>query len=1394
MALIFLSHSSHNNAEALALGKWLSTNGWNDAFLDLDAKDGLVPGDRWQSKLRQAMEQCEAVLLLLSPQWARSDWCRLEYFLARQYNKRIFGVFIAPTPQGDIPPDLLTEWQAVDLTGGPTSQFIEVRLPNQVEITRVRFDAEALERLKDGLTRAGLTPTFFPWPPADDPDRSPFPGLRPLELNDAGIFFGRDSSIIAGLDLIRGMQTAGGTHLLYVLGASGSGKSSFIRAGLLPRIERDTRHFHPFPVIRPERGVIESESGLIASLLSAAKEVGLSVNRTSVRDAVYSGSGGVTNLLLKISAHRQPVPMDDSDTARIVLVVDQAEELLANHGADEADRFLTIIGDLLKMSVEPSIIVIVATRTDSSERLQVRPELSQIPFKVLPLLPMPGGAYVDVIRGPISRAVSAGRRIEISGDLIEALLIDIEKGRAKDALPLLAFTLERLYRECAGDGDLRLTEYQQLGGIRGAIEAAVERALGELVKRRMIPAQRPEQLALLRRALIPWLAGIDPDSGSPRRRIARMSEIPVEARPIVEQLVESRLLSTDVDPTTREITVEPSHEALLRQWGLLDGWLHEDLHVLTSLEGLQRATRDWLANARDDHWLIHSGTRLLLAQNAAGRADLAELLTPADREYLTCAQEKEDRARDEKLEAEKRKIEEEKSKRRIASMAALILLVFGLVITWLYEDARNTGKDLAAALALSRAKAASSKGDFEGAASYAAAAFDTKQTGETRAALYSSVALISPHLEATQFITEGRPEFVAWDGDRTIAVLGNEGSLYRLTPSSPRNASAVRLIAPADGANGRVVPRGLLRRDDGALMVALSNGEIQVVNKGTEPAAQYHGRAERAVAAGPHSFDMARDGSNMALITDEGVVVLKCKVGQELNHCIEYTIPANGASALSFSPNGKFLAVARAEQPIEIFPVGSALLQAVQSVDVEGAVTSLAWRPRAFDSAQFSLAVGTKAGRISIETLIDAKQHTKVIRGTGEPVTVLRWSPTEDALAFGCEWDVCVASGPWTDAVIDVPRPERFTGHKGDITDLRWSGGGNGVASSSVDGSIRKWARAPIGRARRVLQTPPSVALLSAAYDSERSTLAAGSADAHVYVWDGAFRRNDHKVVANAAQVRALSWGPEGSLGLAIEGGALGVLKGGHVFWLADPSGGKAFSNLLWIDGDHLAALPRDEFVLTVFDRKARTQTPLGPIDPPQTPWGFALHPVEPLLFVSFSDGSIHAWNTHTWAPSTLLVPPLKSGGRTSDFRGARSIAIARDGSYFAASRNDKRVELYPRRPSTPSLSALIDGTQTTAVAFAPDGKRIAALDEAGTVYVWTLRESGMVREFAATAVPVRQTGPTVRLEPRKATSLLWISSTELAFPTSDGDVEIVSVDESVWIGRVSGLVNKIYP
>ena len=104
MSRIFLSHSSSNNAQAVALRDWLSDNGWKDEiFLDLDPQRGIAAGERWERALNEAANRCEAVLFLVSKAWLGSGWCLKEFNLAHKLNKRLFGVLIEELLVADLP-------------------------------------------------------------------------------------------------------------------------------------------------------------------------------------------------------------------------------------------------------------------------------------------------------------------------------------------------------------------------------------------------------------------------------------------------------------------------------------------------------------------------------------------------------------------------------------------------------------------------------------------------------------------------------------------------------------------------------------------------------------------------------------------------------------------------------------------------------------------------------------------------------------------------------------------------------------------------------------------------------------------------------------------------------------------------------------------------------------------------------------------------------------------------------------------------------------------------------------------------------------------------------------------------------------------------------------------
>jgi len=168
MSRVFLSHSSRDSREAVAVKAWLGEHQpglAEEIFLDLDPHTAIRPGERWKEALRQANSRCEAVICLLSKQWEASRECTTEFRYAETLNKTIVCARLEPMPDTGI----TSEWQRCDLFASdcPTTEIVVDGGQPVVLCT------EGLQRLLQALLALGIGAEYFPWPPHRDPDRAP---------------------------------------------------------------------------------------------------------------------------------------------------------------------------------------------------------------------------------------------------------------------------------------------------------------------------------------------------------------------------------------------------------------------------------------------------------------------------------------------------------------------------------------------------------------------------------------------------------------------------------------------------------------------------------------------------------------------------------------------------------------------------------------------------------------------------------------------------------------------------------------------------------------------------------------------------------------------------------------------------------------------------------------------------------------------------------------------------------------------------------------------------------------------------------------------------------------------------------------------------------------------
>ena len=377
MTAIFISHSSADNLAAAEMKRWLEAQGHTSLFLDFDPEAGIKGGSGWEQTLYQRLRQCQAVIALLTPNWLASKWCFAELVQARERGKAIFPVKVQPCEAGGVFGDI----QHLDLTTQPE---------------------EGYKRLKIGLLERGLDPLdVFDW----DPKRPPYPGLMAFQEADAAIFFGRGEDILKTLETLDALRRQGreAARFALLLGASGSGKSSLARAGVIPRLKKRPAEWLPTPPFRPQ---VEPLDELAMALAAAFDAQGKPRDWSAICTELHTAAArnpvdGQT--LLKLArdlaiAARQP-------ETTMLLTIDQAEELFGYTPSESATRFLRLLRAALE-AADRQLMVVATLRSDFLGQFQNHAVLqdSEYPhhfaYRAVPVDPMPLRSFPEIIHGP----------------------------------------------------------------------------------------------------------------------------------------------------------------------------------------------------------------------------------------------------------------------------------------------------------------------------------------------------------------------------------------------------------------------------------------------------------------------------------------------------------------------------------------------------------------------------------------------------------------------------------------------------------------------------------------------------------------------------------------------------------------------------------------------------------------------------------------------------------------------------------------------------------------------------------------------------------------------------------------------------------------------------------
>ncbi|MDY7100727.1 MAG: BTAD domain-containing putative transcriptional regulator [Actinomycetota bacterium] len=498
------------------------------------------------------------------------------------------------------------------------------------------FRAAALGQHTDGPVRSARGPE----PAIEGPN--PYRGLAAFDETDAPVFFGREdlAEVLEG-DLVR-------DRFLAVVGPSGSGKSSVVRAGLLPRLR--------------------ARGALIAAMAPGRHplaELEMALSRVAT-----SRLGDVASVLRDDPGALGPMLSSavPGDAPGLVLVLDQFEELYTL--AEDAERAILLRALVEAVDSSARDLRLVATmRADFLGHVLDDPVIGTWVREHTRLIaPLRAEDLHRAITGP---AEAAGVAVEPA--LAATLVADADD--MPGALPLLQYALTELY-EHRVEGTMTVDALRRLGGLTGVL-----RQRAEEIHDRVGSAGYPHaSRQLFTRLVAPG------DGAEDARRRALRSElrpVPVE---VIDAYGAARLLVFDRDPSTREPTVEVAHEALIREWPRLRGWLDDDRDGLRILRRLGDAAREWLTAERDPGEL-YRGARLVAAVEWAS-VHRDELSGP-EAEFLDASVAR----REAELERERRGVRRLRTLATIAAIVAIVALIAGVVAVDQRSAARSSAAD-----------------------------------------------------------------------------------------------------------------------------------------------------------------------------------------------------------------------------------------------------------------------------------------------------------------------------------------------------------------------------------------------------------------------------------------------------------------------------------------------------------------------------------------------------------------------------------------------------------------------------------------------------------------------------------------------------------------------------
>ena len=1133
---------------------------------------------------------------------------------------------------------------------------------------------------------------------------SPYRGLSVFGEQDAPFFFGREAATAQVLDRMARLLTGAG--LLVVSGVSGAGKSSLLRAGVLPRIRAAGLAGAPGAASWPCLVFTPTRAPLDELALQVAVPAG--ADAAAVRRELEAHPEGFALTARQAATPRAPGLAEGPGAAhdqwrrRLLLVVDQFEELFTQ-GADEEERraFITALHAAAATAhgpgQAPAALVVLGVRADFEARCADYPQLVGAVQDRYLVTAMTERQLRMAITEP---AKKTGSRVD--NDLVDVLLTEMRNGQHEafgaGVLPLLSHALDQAWRSRTGEA-VTLADYERAGGIEGAVAGSAQRAYDALT-----PAEQAAARQVFTRLAATSSDGVDTADRVTRAELTD-GKSPAEVQDVaavLEAFSAERLLTLTTG------AVELSHEVLLTAWPLLrDTWLADTRADRIVRTRLHTTAAEWARHARDPSYL-YSGSLLQAASDTATRigADPARHppLSQAERDFLHASSR-----------AHRRRV-----RQRQAFLAFLIALVVGLGAT--------------AVLAVRAGQQAARQRDI---ATSGQLSSQSQIVGNSNPALARLLSVAAWHIHRSN---EGRYAMMTAAAQPGIAVLtGHTGPVVSVAFSPDgktlASGSADDTVRLWDLATGRQIGKPLAVHAGPFNPAAANSAPFNSVSFSPDGKTLASGNTDSTArlwdvttdrprkpftghAAGTFAVAFSPDGKTLATATSDGVQLWDTTTGRRRESLTSYRDRKSRTShrdfvwSVAFSPHGKTLASGSDDGMVRLWDAATGSQAGKPLPRHTGPVYSVA-----FSRDGKTLATATADGVVRLWDVATHQQIGKPLTSHGGPVYSVAFSRDGKTLA------TATADGTvrlW-DAATGRQVGEPFTGHTGPVYSVAFSPDGKTLASGSADNTVRLWDWKLV-RGSQVGEPISRDAVSGVAFSPDGKTVASARIDGTVRWWEVATGRQVTKPLA---------------------GRQIGNGRGGSGVWsVAFSRDGKTLasgsfdgSTQLWnvatgLQIRKLRPSPIDAEISVAFSPNGKTVASGGEAGTVRlwevatghqigshtnkntfAAWSEAFSPDSRTLASGNQDGTVHLWDVAT---GRQIGSPL-----TAHAGEVHSVAFSRDGKTLASGSADGTVRLWDVATHLQIGALTGHADAVNSVAFSPDGKTLASGSADGTVRLW---------------------------------------------------------------------------